>query len=92
MTNLKTVKILKCLKPTIQDLCPTVTDVGYALSCTKEPNELVYCFMSRISQFKNDANDRKDKLINVIYGLTNLKDFEQRILECISSLMHAKQI
>ncbi|MDG2430901.1 outer membrane beta-barrel protein [Flavobacterium sp.] len=73
-----------------------VTDVGYALGLYNRAERVGILFHAGagVSQFKNDSNNRKDKLINVIYGLTTTLKISNNVSLSgdISSLMHAKQI
>ena len=73
-----------------------VTDVGYALGLYNKAERVGILFHAGagLSQFKSDSNNKKDKLINVIYGLTGTLKISNNISLSadVSSLMHGKQI
>lgn len=73
-----------------------VTDVGYALGLYNKAERVGILFHAGagVSQLKSDANNKKDKLINVIYGLTGTLKISNNISLSadVSSLMHGKQI
>ncbi|MBC5840647.1 MAG: porin family protein [Flavobacteriaceae bacterium] len=72
-----------------------VTDVGYALGLYNRPDPVGILIHAGagFSQFDNDVNEIKDKMINVIYGITGTLKLSRKVYLSadISSLLHGKQ-
>lgn len=72
-----------------------VADVGYALGLYDwaEPIGILFHAGAGVSQFDNDSNTFKDKMINLIYGFTGTLKVSKNISLSgdISSLMHMEQ-
>jgi OOP family OmpA-OmpF porin len=72
-----------------------VADLGYALALynVADPVGILFHAGAGVSQFDNNANKAKDKMINLIYGFTGTLKVSRNISLSgdISSLMHTKQ-